>query len=373
MKTSPEVGEATSPRHHDTTTPRLLHIVGARPQFVKLAALHRSLSAKAVQMIIHTGQHYDASMSDSFFADMEIPAPNYNLEVGSGSQGFQTARMLEGIENLCLKEKPDLLIIYGDTNSTLAGALVGAKLGIKTAHVEACLRSFNRAMPEEINRIVADHTSDILLCPTQTAMDNAAAEGLSSKAFLVGDIMTDTVAFGLEKAHRKSNILNTLSLPQHFYLLTLHRPYNVDDPVSLKRILDGLDSLGTPVIFPVHPRPRQVISTRLNSTWQNIKLIEPQSYLDFIMLHANCEAMITDSGGVQKEAYLLSKPCITLRTETEWVETVQAGWNLLLPPESADFPAAILDFQPPKAHPELYGTQVAKRMGEILLSGDVVS
>lgn len=352
---------------------KLIHIVGARPQFVKLAPLVRALGDHCQQLIIHTGQHYDAAMSDSFFADMEIPAPDYNLEVGSGSQGFQTARMLEGIESLCIAEKPDLLIIYGDTNSTLAGALVGAKLGIKTAHVEACLRSFNRSMPEEINRVVADHTSDILLCPTQTAIDNATSEGLSSKAFLVGDIMTDTVAFGLEKARRKSNILFTLDISSPFYLLTLHRPYNVDDPVSLKRILDGLDSLGTPVIFPVHPRTRQVISTHLNSTWQNIQLIEPQSYLDFIMLHAQCKAMITDSGGVQKEAYLLGKPCITLRTETEWVETVHAGWNLLLPPESADFPSAILNIQPPKAHPELYGKDVAKRMGEILLSGDVVT
>jgi len=347
---------------------KLIHIVGARPQFVKLAPLVRALRERCQQLIIHTGQHYDASMSDSFFADMEIPAPDYNLEVGSGSQGYQTARMLEGIETICLKEKPDLLIIYGDTNSTLAAALVGAKLGIKTAHVEACLRSFNRSMPEEINRIVADHTSDILLCPTQTAMENAKAEGLLNKSFLVGDIMTDTVRFGLEKARRKSIILNTLNLPNPFYLLTLHRPYNVDDPVSLKRILDGLDSLGTQVVFPVHPRTRQVISTHLQSTWQNILMIEPQSYLDFIMLHANCEAMITDSGGIQKEAYLLGKPCVTLRTETEWVETVHAGWNLLLPPESADFPAAILDFQPPKTHPELYGSDVAMRMGEILLS-----
>lgn len=346
---------------------RIIHIVGARPQFVKLAALHRALLSKSDQLILHTGQHYDAAMSESFFDELEIPLPDFNLEVGSGTQGLQTARMLEGIESLCLDHKPDLLIIYGDTNSTLAGALVGAKMGIKTAHVEACLRSFNRSMPEEINRIVADHTSDILLCPTPTAMHNAAAEGLSAKAFLVGDIMTDTVEFGLEKARRISNILSTLDITSPYYLLTLHRPYNVDDPTNLKHILDSLDSLGTQVIFPVHPRTRKVISDKLVASWQNIRLIEPQSYLDFIMLHAHCQAMITDSGGVQKEAYLLRKPCITLRTETEWVETVQAGWNLLLAPDNVEFPDAIKGFTPPEMHPDLYGRDVARVMADLIL------
>lgn len=354
----------------------ILHIVGARPQFVKLAALVRALSGKCEQKIVHTGQHYDSSMSDTFFDDLDIPKPDYNLEAGSGLQGAQTTRMLEGIEELCIKEQPDLLVIYGDTNSTLAGALVGAKLGIRTAHVEACLRSFNRAMPEEINRIVADHTSDILLCPTQTAIDNARQEGLEDKAYLVGDIMVDTVNYGLKKARECSTIMEDFGLlkkkgsilePDPYYLLTLHRPYNVDDPANLKHILDGLNSLGKKVLFPVHPRTRKVINQELKCDWINIILIEPQAYLDFMMLHSHALAMITDSGGVQKEAYLLSKPCITLRTETEWVETVEAGWNLLLPPQSPGFPNDIAGFTPPSQHPDLYGTEVGKRMAEVLL------
>lgn len=376
MLTSRDVETQNSfPRHHVITTPRVIHIVGARPQFVKLAALVRALSGLAEQKILHTGQHYDPSMSDSFFSDLDIPAPDFNLEAGSGLQGAQTAKMLQGIEELCLAEKPDILVIYGDTNSTLAGALVGAKLGIFTAHVEACLRSFNRSMPEEINRIVADHTSDLLLCPTQTAMDNAKAEGLLSKSYLVGDIMTDTVEFGLKKALQSSNALDLLAKhlvnPGEYYLLTLHRPYNVDDPHNLMHILSGLDSLNTPVVFPVHPRTSKIIRGFGADTYKNLILIEPQAYLNFILLHSNAKAMITDSGGVQKEAYLLRKPCITLRTETEWVETVQTGWNLLLDPGSKSFPSAIPGFVPPDAHPDLYGHKVAEKMARLLLDESV--
>ncbi len=347
---------------------KIIHIVGARPQFVKLAALSRVLRSQCTEIIIHTGQHYDIAMSDSFFTDLDIPVPDYNLEVGSGAQGYQTAKMIEGLEQLFTKETPDLVIVYGDTNSTLAAALVAAKMHIPSAHVEACLRSFNRSMPEEINRIVADHTCDILLCPTDTAMQNAKAEGLLAKAFMVGDIMVDSVLYGVQKAKSSSSILQQLDLQaDSYYLLTLHRPYNVDNPAHLRHILDGLNSLGTKVVFPVHPRTRKIVTEQLQADWANIMLIEPQSYLDFMMLHQNARAMITDSGGVQKEAYLLSKPCITLRTETEWVETVTAGWNLLLPPMSADFPGKIVDFVPPAEHPDLYGIDVGQRMGEILL------
>ena len=353
---------------------KVIHIVGARPQFVKLAALSRELQHRCHQQIIHTGQHYDASMSDSFFSELDIPQPDFNLEVGSGAQGFQTARMIEGLESVIIKENPDLIIVYGDTNSTLAGALVGAKLQIRTAHVEACLRSFNRSMPEEINRIVADHTCDILLCPTQTAMQNAEAEGLAAKSFLVGDIMSDSVDYGRKKAKETSYILDKLMVKSRsYYLLTLHRPYNVDDPKNLSHILDGLNRLGKKIIFPVHPRTRKIIDTKLKSKWDNIMLIEPQSYLHFLQLHQNASLMITDSGGVQKEAYLLSIPCVTLRTETEWVETVESGWNLLLPPESSNFPNQIKSFSPPEAHPDLYGKDVARKMVEIVLgmSGSV--
>ncbi|PKN78879.1 MAG: UDP-N-acetylglucosamine 2-epimerase (non-hydrolyzing) [Candidatus Cloacimonetes bacterium HGW-Cloacimonetes-1] len=352
----------------DRSSTKFLHVVGARPQFVKLAALSREIRKQYQEVIIHTGQHYDSNMSDSFFTDMDIPLPDYNLEAGSGSQAAQTARMLEGIEKVVLTEQPDMIVIYGDTNSTLAAALVGAKLQIPTAHVEACLRSFNRSMPEEINRIVADHTSDILLCPTQTAMHNASAEGLLAKSYLVGDVMVDSVAYGVSKAAQTSKILSTLDLkPGSFSLLTLHRPYNVDDPANLKHILDGLNSLGETVIFPVHPRTRKVITDRIQATWANILLIDPLSYLDFMMLHQNAKRMITDSGGVQKEAYLLHKPCITLRTETEWTETVESGWNLLLPPNSPTFPDQISTFLPPAAHPDLYGTDVSQGIVKLLI------
>jgi len=348
---------------------KIIHIVGARPQFVKLAALSRVLRQYCHELIVHTGQHYDSAMSSSFFSDLDIPIPDFNLEVGSGSQGVQTARMLEGLEALFIKESPDLVIVYGDTNSTLAAALAAAKLGIKTAHVEACLRSFNKSMPEEINRIVADHTSDILLCPTETAMQNARIEGLQDKSYLVGDIMVDTVLYGREKAERCSKILEQLGVnDEQYYLLTLHRPYNVDDPVNLQHILDGLDSLGSKTIFPVHPRTRKVIQDHISKSWENITFTEPMAYLDFMKLHSRALAMITDSGGVQKEAYLLGKPCITLRTETEWVETVESGWNLLLPPQSSSFPNAIKAFQVPQTHPDLYGSDVAIKMTQILLN-----
>lgn len=347
---------------------KVIHIVGARPQFVKLAPLSRALRPHCEEVIIHTGQHYDLSMSESFFTDLDIPQPDYNLEVGSGSQGVQTARMIEGLETLLLKEHPDRIVVYGDTNSTLAGAIVAAKLQLKSAHVEACLRSFNRSMPEEINRIVADHTCDLLLCPTQTAMNNALQEGLQHKSHLVGDIMTDSVSYGKKKAEELSRILETMKLKQgDYYLLTLHRPYNVDDPVHLKKILDGLNALGKKVIFPVHPRTRKVINDILKQNWDHIILTQPQSYLDFMQLHQNARMMITDSGGVQKEAYLLNIPCVTLRTETEWIETVESGWNLLLPPESEKFPNQISSFSPPTAHPDLYGTSVALAMSELIL------
>lgn len=346
---------------------KIIHIVGARPQFVKLAALSRVLRSQCTELIVHTGQHYDAAMNDSFFSDLEIPAPDYNLEVGSGSQGYQTAKMLEGIEDILCQEKADIVIVYGDTNSTLAAALVAAKLQIKSVHVEACLRSFNRCMPEEINRIVADHTCDILLCPTPAAMQNAEAEGLLKKSYLVGDIMVDSVRFGVQKALRNSTVMQKLALQnQDYYLLTLHRPYNVDDPTHLKHILDGLNSLDTKIVFPVHPRTRKIIADLLKTEWKNILLIEPQSYLDFMMLHQNALAMITDSGGVQKEAYLLGKPCITLRTETEWIETVESGWNLLLPPDDAEFPWKIKSFRVPEHRPELFGGDVAVKMVELI-------
>lgn len=344
---------------------KIIQIVGARPQFVKLAPLSRAVrEAGYEELIVHSGQHYDLSMNEVFFRDMEIPAPDFNLSVGSGSQGVQTGEILALVEPILEKQKPDMVIVYGDTNTTLAGALAAVKLGFKTAHVEACLRSFNRSMPEEINRIATDHISDLLLAPTPKAMANAAKEGLSDKCVLVGDIMVDSLAFGIKKAKEKSRVLEELKLDkgEPYHLLTLHRPYNVDNTEKLSHILKGLDGLGTRIVFPVHPRTRKMLQNMPDRQFRNIHFIAPQAYLDFLMLMDNCQMMLSDSGGIQKEAYILQKPCITLRPETEWVETVESGWNLLLDPEEPAFPEAIKGFTPPASHPDIFGKDVAIRI-----------
>ncbi|MCB5224667.1 MAG: UDP-N-acetylglucosamine 2-epimerase (non-hydrolyzing) [Candidatus Cloacimonadaceae bacterium] len=346
---------------------KIAQIVGARPQFVKLAPLSRLVRARHTEVIIHSGQHYDIQMNDVFFRDMQIPAPDHDLRIGSGGQGVQTGEILAALEPILREEMPDWVIIYGDTNTTLAGALAASKMGLKTAHVEAGLRSFNRAMPEEINRVVADHVSDLLLCPTPAAMENARREGLAEKTRLVGDIMTDALKLGLEIAQGSSDALEELALqPGDFYLLTLHRPYNVDDPQSLNHILTGLDGMGKTVVFPVHPRTRNVLAELQIDVFKNIRFVEPLSYLDFLGLMGAAKMVLTDSGGIQKEAYILGKPCVTLRSETEWIETVESGWNLLLPVDSASFPGVIAGFTPPAARPELFGSDVAARILEIL-------
>jgi len=346
---------------------KVAQIVGARPQFVKLAPLSRLLRSKHTEIIIHSGQHYDIQMNDVFFQDMMIPSPDFNLNIGSGSQAMQTAEILAAIEPILAQQRPDYVIVYGDTNTTLAGALAAAKLGLKTVHVEACLRSFNRSMPEEINRIVADHISDILLCPTTTSMDNAKNEGLLGKCHLVGDIMTDSLKLGIELAAGCSSALADLRLKAGtFSLLTLHRPYNVDDPNNLQSILAGLNRLNKRIVFPVHPRTRNVLAQFDPDKYENITYIEPQSYLDFVSLMQASEMILTDSGGIQKEAYIICKPCVTLRSETEWTETVTSGWNLLLPVDSTSFPDAILDFKVPAEHPDIFGSNVAEKIVELL-------
>lgn len=348
---------------------KIIQLVGARPQFVKLSPLSKVIRAAGhEELIVHSGQHYDIQMNEVFFRDMEIPAPDYNLSVGSGTQAVQTAEILSLLEPILIKQKPDLLIVYGDTNTTLAGALAASKLQIKIAHVEACLRSFNRSMPEEINRIVTDHVSDILLAPTAMAMANAEREGLSNKCELVGDIMVDSLLFGIEKARAQSKVLQELKISggEEYFLLTLHRPYNVDNPDNLEHILASLDSLGVRVVFPVHPRTRQVLQNMKRRQFANINFVGPQAYLDFLMLMDNCSLMLSDSGGIQKEAYILEKRCVTLRPETEWVETVQSGWNMLLPTDDPAFPKAIKDFKQPEQHPNIFGHDVAMKILEIL-------
>lgn len=342
---------------------KIVQLVGARPQFVKLAPVSRQIRKNHQEIIVHSGQHYDYQMNEVFFKQMQIPKPDYDLNVGSGSHGVQTARILEALEAILIKEEPDWLLIYGDTNTTLAGALAASKLGIKTAHIEAGLRSFNRSMPEEINRIVADHLSELLLVPTQTGMDNLKHEGLLGKAKLVGDVMTDSLIMGVEAA-RKQDI--KLITDEPYSVLTLHRPYNVDDPDKLQDILKKLNTLGQKVIFPVHPRTQRLIAPEVKDWCANIIFIDPLGYLDFLTHLANAQMILTDSGGIQKEAYILKKPCVTLRTETEWVETVSSGWNMLLDPSDAGFPEMIRNFKAPQEHPDLFGVDVSKKIVEAL-------
>jgi UDP-N-acetylglucosamine 2-epimerase len=311
---------------------KIISVVGARPQFIKLAALSRKLREKHREIILHTGQHYDDELSKVFFRQLKIPLPDFNLGVGSGNHGQQTGRMLEGIENILLKQNPDLVIVYGDTNSTLAGALAAAKQNVPLAHVEAGLRSYRKTMPEEINRLVSDHLSDLLFCPTRTAVENLRKEGITKGVYLTGDVMYDSVLENLKVARKISSVMKDLFLrPSEFYLATIHRAENTDDRKNLKKIVDILLSLEGKLIFPAHPRVRRFLRKykllkRLKSK-KDVGLIDAVSYWDMLILEENARFILTDSGGVQKEAFFLKTPCITLREETEWIETVKEGMN----------------------------------------------
>lgn len=311
---------------------RVFTVVGARPQFIKAAPVSRALAAAGLtEALVHTGQHFDALMSDVFFDELDIPKPAYNLEVNSLGHGAMTGRMLEKLEEAMLRERPDLVLIYGDTNSTVAGALAAAKLHIPVAHVEAGLRSFNRRMPEEINRVVADHLSALLFCPTVTAVANLAGEGITSGVHAVGDVMFDTTLAAIERARTRSTILAREKLePKGYAVATIHRAENTDDAERFARVLAWLEAAARerPVIMPAHPRTRKLME-RLGVAPAGVRLIEPLGYLDMALLVNNAAAVFTDSGGLQKEAYFHRVPCVTLRDETEWVETVEAGWNRL--------------------------------------------
>ena len=353
---------------------KIITIVGARPQFIKAAAVSRAIqvfnqrhrSKKQIQeLLVHTGQHYDYLMDKVFFEELELPNPDYHLGVGSGSHAKQTAMMLERIETVLQKEKPKVVIVYGDTNSTLAGALAAAKLNLPVAHVEAGLRSYNRTMPEEVNRILTDHLSTFLFCPTDQAVKNLSKEGIKDgKTILVkkvGDVMYDSVLYYSELAGKRSTILKDLNLVSqkselrhaprrvhgspvphmvqgavripNYYLATLHRAENTDNPNTLKSILSALNEIAkdVPVILPLHPRTKKMIkANRFFSEAQGIKLTDPVPYLDMLKLEKHAKAILTDSGGVQKEAYWFGVPCFTLRDETEWIETVRSGWNVLV-------------------------------------------
>ena len=334
---------------------RFVSIVGARPQFIKVAVVSRLLREHHEECLVHTGQHYDYGMSDRFFEELMIPTPDYHLDCGSGTHGAQTARMLTAIEQVLLHEQCDWVIVYGDTNSTLAGALAAAKLHLPVAHVEAGLRSFNRTMPEEINRVVTDHLSSRLFCPTETARMQLQREGITHDVAVVGDVMYDALLLFSQQLERRSRLLlHSLGItPQMYILATVHRASNTDDPAIMSSIATALNALEMPVIFPVHPRTRACLE-RYQLKWgKHVQIIEPVGYLDMLALERSAFRILTDSGGVQKEAYLQGVPCVTLREETEWVETVQTGWNIL----AGTHWQSILDAvaapkpQPPKYNP----------------------
>lgn len=315
--------------------PKILTIVGARPQFVKAAAISRQLNVAGIkEILVHTGQHFDANMAEIFFQQMNIPEPNYNLGINSLSHGAMTGRMLEGIEKIILKEKPDAVVVFGDTNSTIAGALAASKLHVPVAHVEAGLRSFNMNMPEEINRILTDRISDILFCPTQTAVDNLHLEGFknfNSRIVLSGDVMYDTALYYSNISADRSSLIKDLRLNEKpFFLATIHREENTEDIKRLKSIISAFNSLASQyeIVLPLHPRTRKIIDNEGLKLKFNI--INPVGYFDMIELLKSCKFVISDSGGLQKEAFFFEKNCLVIRNETEWTELVELGYNFIV-------------------------------------------
>lgn len=314
----------------------VVSVVGARPQIVKAWSVSRAFRAAGInESLVHSGQHSDDAMSRVFFDELDLPEPAFNLGIGSGSHAEQTGRMMIALERAIIELAPDCVVVYGDTNTTLAAALVTCKLRIPLVHVEAGLRSYNRSMPEEHNRVLTDHCADLLLCPTRTAVENLEREGIASGVHLVGDVMYDAALYFGARAREHSLVLEELDLsPGEYFLVTLHRPQNADQPENLKTILEALVALDAPVVFPVHPRTRARFAEQndLMSILKSggIRVTEPRSYLDMLRLEQSARAILTDSGGVQKEAFFFRVPCVTLRTETEWPETVATGWNVLV-------------------------------------------
>lgn len=353
---------------------KIISVVGARPEFIQATPVSRALRKHHREILVHTGQHYDYKMSQTFFDELGIPAPDHNLEVGSGSHAGQTAEILVRFEEIVLHEKPDVVIVRGDTNSTLAGALVASKLHIPTVHIEAGERSFDRRMPEEINRLVADQLSSAYFCVSQTAVRQLANEGITKNVYWVGDVMLDANLANRPLARQKSTILSDLGLaPASYSLVTVHRAANTDDPARLTNIVRALSRVGETVIFPVHPRTRGALAKLDEQFGGNVRLIEPVGYYDMMVLEENARLIATDSGGVQREAYFMQKPCLTLRDETEWTETVGAGWNKLV---GVDVEAIVHEwnsFAPPSVQPPIFGDgtageKIAEILGQVQLS-----
>jgi UDP-N-acetylglucosamine 2-epimerase (non-hydrolysing)/UDP-GlcNAc3NAcA epimerase len=345
-------------------------IVGNRPQFVKAAAVSRKLRETHTELLIHTGQHHDDELSRVFFEELGIPAPDRQLDIHGGSNTAQTARMLSALEHELREAGPDLVLVYGDTNSTLAGALAAAQQRIPVAHVEAGMRSFDRSMPEELNRLLADHASDLLFCSTPRAVDNLAAEAVSGDVHLVGDVMADVALAFLPVAEERSTALADTGVePGGYLLMTVHRAGNVDVPERLERVVELAERLPLPAVFPLHPRTRARLEDAglLEQLEAAVRITRPLGYLDFLKLASHARAVLTDSGGVQKEAYLVGTPCVTLRANTEWTETVEHGWNVLVDLDADAALSALESPLPGGGRPELYGGgRAAQRICDVL-------
>jgi len=339
---------------------KIVSVVGARPEFVQAMPVSHAIAAEHIEILVHTGQHYDYRMSQTFFDELDIPVPDYNLGAGSGSQASQTADIMISFEEVLMKEKPDYVLVRGDTNSSLAASLVSSKLNIPFAHIEAGERSFNRAMPEEINRIVADRLASMHFCVSRVAERQLASEGIRGSVHWVGDVMLDALLYTRPIARSKSKILEKLRIePKKYSLVTIHRPANTDEPERLRQILAAFNQVSETIILPAHPRMQKALEKLDLAPKKHVQIIDPVGYFDMLTLEENARLIATDSGGVQREAYYMEIPCLTLRDETEWVETIETGWNILAGANRELILDSWFGFSPPPEHPPIYGTGVA--------------